>query len=139
MFSEGCSGSVGRDRTAGAGFRSGHALDFGQRCGAGFGNALLVEGATAKGVARSAIALAGLTQLGVDARFDDGAAFGAGYVDIAIGNAQGDGFLTGLRGGNGKRRGDEGDQGKNETHGMNSGVERVFRDIDAADRHSVAV
>ena len=51
------------------------------------------------GVAGGGVELAGLAQLGIDPRFERGAAFGGGYIDIAIGDAHRNGFLTGLRGG----------------------------------------
>lgn len=119
VFSEVCPGSVGGDSASGAGFGRGDALDFGERRDADIGNALLVDHSAAEGVTTGAFELAGLTQLGIDARFERGAAFGAGHDDITIGDAQGDGFRSQ------RASGGKGDQGEDETHGKYSGIERV--------------
>ena len=98
---------------------------FGERGGAGFSHALAVDRGATAAVATGGFDGAGLTQLGIDARFERGAAFRRGHVDIAIGNANGHGLLSRRFCGNGRCDGSKGDQGESETHGILRFCERV--------------
>lgn len=127
--------SVGSDSAGAAGSAAGKALDLCQRHGAGVGHALAVNGVAAVNEAGGAGQRAGLAQLGIDARFQGGTAFGGAHIDIAVSDADGDHVIGHSRGGNGKKGG----EGKNETHGCAPELREGVGGGDAVDRHSVAV
>lgn len=133
-FSARCRCSVGSDGATAAGLQRSDALEFGLRRGAGFGQARAVDGGTAQRVARGALIGAGLLEAGVDAGFERGAAFGGGHVDIAVTDPHDDGIS-----GSGRSEGGEGQKRKSETHGDILRIDERVSEIDAADRHSVAV
>jgi hypothetical protein len=108
--------SVGGDSAPATHFGSGHALDFGKRSSARFGHALVIDCHTTMGVARGADQRAGLARLGIDARLNRSAAFGAGHIEIAIGNAHGDHIIACRSGNGGGSESRKGDQGKGKTH-----------------------
>ncbi len=104
--------------------QGGNALDFGECCGAPFGHALAVHRRTGVGVARGGFERAGLPQARVDARFERGAAFGGGHIDIAVSDLDGDGLVTGRCGKSRRGHSGKGKQGESETHGKTPKVER---------------